>query len=782
MHKIIKTIIFVQILMLPLYSQNVYLRGTILDSLNNKPIKNSKISIDGFKNERYSNEEGKFSIYMRNTKSIKINISCSGYEELNDLIISGNDTINKIYFLKKIKDKIKIYNLGSVEINTRREIDLQMMSVPSFSLSAKTLNEVPVFIESDVFQAIQVLPSISRVSDWSGKLSIRGGSSYQNQVLFDDIPVFNSFHYGGLVGIFNSDIIENVEIFPSCYPPEFGGATSGIMKIISKEKYAEKREIKGSLGLLLSRISITNKLGDGFLTFAGRRANLDIFGSLYSGNSITENFYDIYGKYKYIVDSNNLISSSIFYSKDNIANMFESVNNDIYFGEYISPYWYNFIYSLKLEHYFKSNQYLSLLIYSSNYGIESKLNWREILPSSANSHVDIKNHLTQEGIKLKYNTSYDDLKINSGLEYYIFTMSYFWDAKAENYLGIVKPPYKVFMDYAPSYFKYNDRESNCSFFTYFNYRLINDINIGAGVRFECPTWIKSVIVNPYLNLIYKPAQEININLKYSKNYQGFICYDDRNSEFIYNAFSLPFFTDKNNYPISDHYSINTEMENIIDGMDVNIELYFIKKNTIPYILTSEERYISNYNENINGIDCFLKYSDNRLNGSIGYTFGKIIRKEDNISFPGNYDQRHVLKIFMNYKISNRFNLSVEYYYSSGFPYSMPTGIMYGANFDEIHTPSTMLNFEMGNRLPFIASGIYKFKNNKRTPVYSRFDISAIYEFAMWGGRFSSFLSLINVFDQENLSLTDIDMANIPPMEKYFKGLPIVPNLGVNFEF
>ncbi|MYE94546.1 MAG: TonB-dependent receptor plug domain-containing protein, partial [Gemmatimonadetes bacterium] len=72
-------------------------------------------------------------------------------------------------------------------------------------IEAGDLKSIPVLIESDPLRAVEVLPGVTTVSDFSGSYNVRGGSADQNLILLDEVPIFNPFHLGNIFSVFNAD-------------------------------------------------------------------------------------------------------------------------------------------------------------------------------------------------------------------------------------------------------------------------------------------------------------------------------------------------------------------------------------------------------------------------------------------------------------------------------------------------------------------------------------------------------------------------------------------------
>lgn len=100
-------------------------------------------------------------------------------------------------------------------------------------ISAAALKSIPVIAESDPLRAIEVLPGVTTVSDFSAAFNVRGGSADQNLILLDEVPIFNPFHLGNIFSVFNADMVDRVELQSGGFPAEYGGRVSSVLTVAS---------------------------------------------------------------------------------------------------------------------------------------------------------------------------------------------------------------------------------------------------------------------------------------------------------------------------------------------------------------------------------------------------------------------------------------------------------------------------------------------------------------------------------------------------------------------
>src|SRR4029450_11135278 len=123
----------------------------------------------------------------------------------------------------------------------------------------------------------------------------------------------------------------------------------------------------------------------------------------------------------------------------------------------------------------------------------------------------------------------------------------------------------------------------------------------------------------------------------------------------------------------------------------------------PGLGISEGQYQNNLRGHARGLELFIeRRSVNKLSGWASYSYG-VARYRDaatNLSFDGDFDQRHTFNIYATYRLKPSLNLSAKFRYGSNFPIA------------------GFLKFE-GGRLVLSDQ-----RNQVRVPAYSSLDIRA----------------------------------------------------------
>jgi len=143
-----------------------------------------------------------------------------------------------------------------VDVGTmRREALRADAGITVHEITRQELKLIPGLAEPDPLRAVATLPGVVSTSDVTTSFNVRGASADQNLILLDGIPVFSPQHFGGVFSIFNTDIVDRVELHSGGFPPEFGGRVSSVLSIESDVGDGDF-SISGGLSLLASRVAL----------------------------------------------------------------------------------------------------------------------------------------------------------------------------------------------------------------------------------------------------------------------------------------------------------------------------------------------------------------------------------------------------------------------------------------------------------------------------------------------------------------------------------------------
>ena len=113
----------------------------------------------------------------------------------------------------------------------RREWFEESAGVTVEELNRAEIKSIPGIAEADPMRAVEVLPGVVTVSDFSAAFNVRGGSADQNLILLDGVPIINPFHLAGFFSVFNADMVERAELQSGGFPAEYGGRVSSVLSV-----------------------------------------------------------------------------------------------------------------------------------------------------------------------------------------------------------------------------------------------------------------------------------------------------------------------------------------------------------------------------------------------------------------------------------------------------------------------------------------------------------------------------------------------------------------------
>ena len=262
------------LLMLPglgLAQQN-RLSGTVRDALTGLPLPGAAIVVDFQKQitGTTANEQGQYSIDLKPGEHVVI-ARLVGYTPLRKFIRLNNVPVTLDMPMVSVASQLE-----QVVISTKgfdQSIRQPILGVSQLNL--KTLQKLPTALgEVDVLRGLQMLPGVTSVGEAANGVNIRGGTTDQNLLLLDDTPIFNPTHMFGLFSVFPPDALGSVDLYKGNVPARFGGRASAVLDVGVRTPSLDEAKLTGGISFVSNQLTadvplIRGKLG---LLVAGRGA------------------------------------------------------------------------------------------------------------------------------------------------------------------------------------------------------------------------------------------------------------------------------------------------------------------------------------------------------------------------------------------------------------------------------------------------------------------------------------------------------------------------------
>lgn len=190
-------------------------------------------------------------------------------------------------------------------------------------LELSKLAVVPaLFGENDIIKSITLMPGVHGEGEGAGGFEVRGGTSSQNLVLLDGLTLYNPSHVMGIFSTFNDDALGRATLYKGPIPATYGGATSSVLDTSLAPGDMESYHASATIGLLAAKLAAEGPIVKDKLSFAvtARRSYVDLFLKMIPEYSHTVmNFYDVTAKLRYQPRRGDYIDVSFMVSHDNMG-------------------------------------------------------------------------------------------------------------------------------------------------------------------------------------------------------------------------------------------------------------------------------------------------------------------------------------------------------------------------------------------------------------------------------------------------------------------------------
>ncbi|QKG57815.1 TonB-dependent receptor [Hymenobacter sp. BRD128] len=620
--------------------------------------------------------------------------------------------------------------LQEVVVEGQKDRNVRGMQMGVQLLDIKTIKQVPtVFGEADLLRVVMALPGVKTVGEGSTGMSVRGGGTDQNLVLFNGATIYNPAHLFGFFSAFNPDIVKSVELYKSAIPARYGGRLASVLDIVSREGDRKKFGASGGIGLLTSRLTLEGPLpgAKGSFLISGRTSYSDWLLQRVPSPTLRNSaasFYDLSAYLTYDLNPNNSLSVTGYLSHDR----FRLASDTIY--EYR-----NQAASLNWKHTFSPKLASSVLATTSQYDFSLTTNRYPLSASSFAyrvsqsalqadfSYLAAPKHTLDFGAStLLYNTAPGDQQP-------LGDQSLLLPTTIQHERALESGAYLT------DRFDVSTRFSvqaglRYSFYQALGPRLVNDYLPGLSRSESTKTGTTAYGSGQVLAHYAGPEWRISTKLELTANSSVKASYN-RMRQYIHQLSNTTVVSPTDTWKLSDNY-IRPQV-----GDQVSLGYYHnFKRNTIEF---SAEVYYKKIHDFVDyksgavlllnphletdlvnaegrayGVELLLRKNVGKINGWLSYTYARSLVQVNTATdvvnggnwYPSNYDKPHDFTLVGNYRFSRRFNVGLNFNYSTGRPITLPLAKYYIDNALRVY---------------------YSDRNMYRVPDYYRVDLAVNFE-------------------------------------------------------
>lgn len=170
--------------------------------------------------------------------------------------------------------------LAASRITSYIDRDLNTTQTGLTKIDGKAFNRgFAVLSSPDVIKTLQLLPGVAAGTELMSSLYVHGGDGSDNLFLLDGVPVYQVSHLAGLYSAFNTDAVESLDFYKSGFPARFGGRTSSVVDMATKQGSFDSYSGTFSIGLINAQMQYGGPIVKGKTSFnlALRHSWLDAF-------------------------------------------------------------------------------------------------------------------------------------------------------------------------------------------------------------------------------------------------------------------------------------------------------------------------------------------------------------------------------------------------------------------------------------------------------------------------------------------------------------------------
>ena len=609
------------------------------------------------------------------------------------------------------EDSIRTERLDEVVVtsNSARQ-RIQNVQTGAEVLQIDNLTSAPqLFGENDIIRSIQLLPGVKSESDASSSFQVRGGTSAQNQVLFDNAPVYNVGHMAGLFSAFNDDALASATLYKGLLPAQYGGASSAVLDITGRTGSKSGWHGGATIGLLSAKGTFEGPIIKDKLSFlvTARRTYMDMFLKL--SNDFKNNtlyFYDVNAKLDWTLNDRNQLFLTFFTGYDKTA-----------IDKMVDIRWGNMTTSLKWLHHFNGDSNSQTTLFYSNYTTDNGVDF-------VGFNLWYKGHIRQGSLRQDFNLALGRHQLKAGFQTSLFSV------KSAEWQIVSKYEKEERRAWENAVWLNDTFEFSEQLTASLGLRLSTFSPLGGSLYYDIAPdgtidWyynygkneiVKThVTLEPRASISYQPTHETSIKLGYARTSQNLHALRNQSTTTPFDRYAISSNIIKPE--IADQVSAGFYLMTPDQNYDFSAEAYYRKTdNVIDYrdgkSFGSEielERLVLPGEGKSYGVELCARKNMGKLTGWLAYTLAWSKTRIEGINggnwYDANNDRRHDINIVAMYRLSDRWTFNAAWVFNSGQAFTAPSA-----------------------KYQMIDNWIYYYseRNGYRAPDYHRLDISAVW--------------------------------------------------------
>ena len=728
-------------------------QGQVVDNLSGKSLEGVNVLVVGSSAGTATGPQGRFYIDLT-PGEYRLLFQRVGY---TDRVSDSFRLLPGQQLLVEIRLKESAVPLEEILVVGERKSVLEQQQASTHFLERRQVEELSGNAE-DVLRTIQTLPGVVSPADFLGRVYVRGGKASENLVLLDRIFIYEPYHLGGFVSIFNPELIDHVEFYAGGYPAKYGMGLASILRVVNQSGIDRSLQGDVSLSVLSANAIFQGRLPgrNGRWVLSTRRTYHDVLMEAVGAyeNYVFPHFHDVQLKTTFSPSRNHVFSFDFLSSGDalkiDVENSDDRVDAVADSGD---------------------------LSWDNQLTLAS-LDWQWILSPGSFTHVTTAYSRQPFTSQISgadpqwFEGEVVNLDVNSDL-----TVMSFRDHEIEAGFYARGSDAELRVNFKQDYFLHTSENSNVALDTTLLQTSVNKLfyyfglyaqdhwqavppvlDINYGVRWEMMNTSPVKAISPRFSLAYRATDQTRLKFSWGHYYQ----YSIDPIQMV-----PPLGSSDLKPKRAIHYILGLEHQLTPDSK-IRLESY-IKELSDLFVLGPEIKFTNYGRGSVRGLEIFYERSPaSRLNGWISYAYS-IARRKDQLGTPEYHplqDQRHTFSAVMNYRFDRRWKFSLKWAAHSGKPYTPVLG------------SEPLVDEETGLTIGYLP--VEGEINSSRFPEYQRLDVRLDRLFQFQGWSLNLYLEVLNVYNHKNIYDYSYSKDYSRRISTY--QFPLLPAIGAKVSF
>lgn len=268
--------------------QTYCLSGSVAEEGSGERLYGAVVVLDDGKEGKWhalTDADGRFRLYLPEGY-YRMNISYMGYQPYTQPVRVDRDRTLRPALTPQL------FEIAEVTLKSYKNGGELGELTPSNLLS---------FSGNDLFSQIWILPGVTGLPTGCN-FQVDGGSSDENQLLLDGVPVYHPGHINSLLPVFNGDTVRSMVFHKGFFPTRLEGRLSSVTEVNLKEGNLQEHVRTLTLDMPAAGITLEGPILKDKLSYlvSARRSWLDFFDNLLSEDSrMNHSTYDYNAKLSY---------------------------------------------------------------------------------------------------------------------------------------------------------------------------------------------------------------------------------------------------------------------------------------------------------------------------------------------------------------------------------------------------------------------------------------------------------------------------------------------------